>query len=226
VPRHVVRQHQDRCPAVLDEIARYAVQEIRPHSVEVVQIFLDRIDRRVGPALQELGDPIILAVPVHDGRVFRPVTDGLAEYRGDDTLRRAFEELPGKAAADAIAHVEELANAEVVHQPQLVVGEGVPRILDRDRAARLAAIGIALVHRDAMEVVLELFHCVDHCGRPIADSRIEAAAGGDQQREAGSDLLVADTDVALLVKRHGVSPLREMTLVDCSRNRGGSLLAS
>ena len=45
---------------------------------------------------------------------------------------------------------------EMVHQPELVVGEGVPRVVDRDRAGGLAAVGVALVHRDAAELVLEL----------------------------------------------------------------------
>jgi hypothetical protein len=34
-------------------------------------------------------------------------------------------------------------------------------------------------------------------------TRIEATAGGDQQREAGADLLVANANVALLEERHG-----------------------
>ena len=43
--------------------------------------------------------------------------DGLAKHGGGDTLGRSLEELAGKAAADAVAHIEELADAEVVHQP-------------------------------------------------------------------------------------------------------------
>src|SRR6202043_33230 len=112
-------------------------------------------------------------------------------------------ELSGKTAADAVAHVEELADAEMVHQTQLVVGEGVPRVAGGDRAAGFAAIRVALVHRDAMEVVLEGIRGVEHGGRPIADAGVQAPTGGDQQREAGASLLVADADVALLVKRHG-----------------------
>src|SRR5260370_35692365 len=96
-----------------------------------------------------------------------------------------------------------LADAEVVHQPQLVVGEGAPRVIDRDRAAGFAAIGVALVHRDAAEIVLEGLRGVKHCGGPIADPGVQAPAGGDQQREAGAGVLVADADVALLIKRHG-----------------------
>src|SRR5262249_58946912 len=68
---------------------------------------------------------------------------------------------------------------------------------------RLAAIGIALVHRDAAEVVLEFFHRVNHRGRPVADARIETAAGSNQQREAGADLLVADANFTLFIERHG-----------------------
>ena len=138
--------------------------------------------------------------------------DGLAEHGGDDALRRPLQQLAGEAAADAVAHVEELADAEMVHQPELVVGEGVPRVLGRHRAGGLAAIGVALVHRDAAEVVLELFHRVDHGGRPVADARVQAAAGGDQQREAGAGLLVADANVALLIERQGISLLLEASL--------------
>ena len=60
--------------------------------------------------------------------------DGLAEHGGDDAVGRSLQELAGKAAADAVAHVEEFADAEVVHQPELVVGKGVPRVAGRDRA--------------------------------------------------------------------------------------------
>ena len=88
----------------------------------------------------------------------------------------------------------------MVHQPQLVVGERAPRIVDRDRAGGLAAVRIALVHRDNAEIALERFRGVEHCGRPIADTGVQAAAGGDQEREAGADLLVADADAALFIE--------------------------
>src|SRR5207248_6087682 len=81
--------------------------------------------------------------------------------------------------------------------------EGAPGVVDRDRAARFAAVGVALVHRDAAEIVLELLHRVDHRGRPVADTGVQAPTGGDQQWEAGASLLVADADVALVVERHG-----------------------
>src|SRR5260370_9232391 len=157
-----------------------------------------------------MGGPILVPMPVHHIRVFGPVPDSLAEHSGDDTLGRAFEELPGKTAADAVTHVEELADAEMVHQPQLVGGEGVPRVVDRNRAAGFAAVRVALVHRDAMEVVLEDLHRIEHGGRPIADPRVQAAAGGDQQWEAGAGLLVADANVASFVERHGNSSLPNM----------------
>ena len=102
--------------------------------------------------------------------------NGLAEHGGDDTPRRSLEELAGKAAADAVAHIEELADAEVVHQPQLVVGKGVPWVAGRDRAGALAANGVALIHRDAAEVVLEGLRSVEHRGRPIADTGVQSAA--------------------------------------------------
>ena len=80
--------------------------------------------------------------------------DPLAEDGGDDAVRRPLHQLPGKAAADAVAHEEELVDPEVIHQPELVVGEGAPGGVDRDRAAGLAAVGVALVHRDAAEIAV------------------------------------------------------------------------
>ena len=94
----------------------------------------------------------------------------------------------------------------MVHQPELVVGEGVPRVLDRHRTGEFAAIGIALVHGDAAEVVLELFHRIDNGSLPVADARIQSAAWDHQQREAGAGLLVANANVTPLMERHGNLP--------------------
>src|SRR5437868_7665662 len=58
-----------------------------------------------------------------------------------------------------------------------------------------------------MEVVLERFHRIEHRSRPIADPRVQAPAGGDQEREAGAGLLVADPNVAIFVERHGILSL-------------------
>ena len=208
VRRGVVRQHQHRGAAVLDEIARHAVQEVGLHTVEVVQVLFDLRHGQIGPPRQQFGGPDILAGCIHVRPELRPVPDALAEYRGGDAPGRAFEQLAGKAAADAVAHIEELADAEMVHQPELVVGKGVPRVAGRDRAGGFAAIGVALVHRDNAEVVFQGLGRVEHGGRPVADPRVQAAAGGDQQWEAGTGLLVADADVAFLIKRHGSFPLQ------------------
>ena len=54
------------------------------------------------------------------------MADTLAEDGGDDAVRRPLQQLPGKAATNAVAHVEELVDAEVIHQPELVVGERLP----------------------------------------------------------------------------------------------------
>src|SRR5690348_13444991 len=99
-------------------------------------------------------------MPVHDGRVLRSMTDGLAEDGGNDTVGSPLHQLPGKATADAVAHVKEFADTEVIHQPDLVVGERIPWVIDRHGAGRLAAVSVALVHGDAAEVVLECLHCV------------------------------------------------------------------
>ena len=127
------------------------------------------------------------------------MSDRLAQDRRDDALRRALHQLHRERAADAIAEEKELADAEMVHQAELVVGERAPGIVDRHRAGGLAARGVTLVHGDDAEVVLELLRNVDHRVRPDRDARVQAATGRGQQRKAGADLGVADADVALLV---------------------------
>ena len=51
----VVRQDPDRRTAIADEIARYAVEKVGLHPVEVVQILVDLRHVEVGPARQQLG---------------------------------------------------------------------------------------------------------------------------------------------------------------------------
>jgi hypothetical protein len=58
----------------------------------------------------------------------------------------------------------------VIHHPELVVGERAPRIVDRDWAGGLAARGVALIHGDDAEVVLELIRDIDHRTRPHRDA--------------------------------------------------------
>src|SRR2546422_8041023 len=45
-------------------------------------------------------------------------------------------------------------------------------------------------------------------------SGVQASTGGDQQREAGASLLVADADVALVVERHGSLSLPSVDSAD------------
>ena len=96
------------------------------------------------------------------------MSDRLAQYRCYDALRRALHQLHRERAADAVAEEKELADAEMIHHAELVVGERAPGIVDRDRAGELAARGVALVHGDDAEIVLELLQDVDHRARPKA----------------------------------------------------------
>ena len=196
----VVGQHQHRRLARLREVARHAVHKVGAHAVQVVQILLDGFHRNIGPALAQLLGPDVPAGVVHIVRFLRPVPDRLAQQRGRDALRRALHQLHRERAADAVAEEKELADAEMIHHAELIVGERAPGIVDRDRSGGLAVAGVALVHGDHAEVVLELLHDVDHRGRPVRDTRVQAAAGRRQQREAGADLGVADADIALLIE--------------------------
>src|SRR5882672_12557663 len=129
--------------------------------------------------------------------------DRLAQHGGHDTLGGPLDELEPERSADAVAHVEELLHAEVIHQPELVVREGAPGVASGNRSRGLAAVRIALIHRDAAEVALERFHRVEHRGRPVAHAGVQAPAGSDEQWEARANHLVADADVTLFIEWHG-----------------------
>ena len=62
------------------------------------------------------------------------MADGLAKDSGEDAIGRPLQQLPSEAPADAVAHEEEFADAKVIHQPKLVIGERIPRIIDRHGA--------------------------------------------------------------------------------------------
>src|SRR4051812_17555727 len=153
VRRDVVRQDQHRRLVGTHEIARDAVHEVGPHAVKVVQVLLYRFHRHLGPSGAELFGPDILPGIVHEVRVLWPVSNRLAKHAGDEALWGTLHELERKWAADAAAHEEELADAEVVHEPQLVIGERAPRVINRDRTGGFAAASVAMVHGDAPEVV-------------------------------------------------------------------------
>jgi hypothetical protein len=65
----------------------------------------------------------------------------------------------------------------MVHQTELVLREGAPWVVDGERASRFAPMSVALVHRYAAEVGLERVHRVEYRGRPVADARVQPAAG-------------------------------------------------
>src|SRR4029450_2525749 len=90
----------------------------------------------------------------------------------------------------------------------MVIGIGIPPQVDLERAGGLAAIGIAHVRENAAVFSLEL---LDRIERPAAfqagDRRVQSPAGDEQQREAGTGLLIADANGTFFIERHGISSL-------------------
>jgi hypothetical protein len=120
-----------------------------------------------------------------------------------------------EGATDAKTHHQELRDAQVIHQAEVVVGVRVPGPVDLEWTGRLAAVGVAQVRRDAAVLVLEL---IDRVERRIpgeeADGRVQTPTGDEEQWEARARLLVVDADVALFVKRHG-----SFSLEGCERSQ-------
>ena len=206
VPRHVIRQHQDRRLAVAHEIPGHGVHEVGAGAVHVGQEGVDHRHRQVGPAGAQFRAPALHVVVVGEIGHLRAVAAGLRRHGGDDAVAGAAQQVPDERAADAEAEHHEIADAQMVHQADMVVGIGVPRPAGFERPRRLAALGVAQIGRDNPEFALELVERVERVGREARDRRVQPAAGNDHQREAGAGLFVIDAGVAFFEERHGVSP--------------------
>src|SRR5262245_49308804 len=90
----------------------------------------------------------------------------------------------------------------------MVIGIGIPRPIDLERAGGLTAVGVAHVREDAAVFSLELFDRIKRSAAfQAGDRRVQSPAGDEQQREAGARLLVLDANGAFFVERHGCSSL-------------------
>src|SRR6266704_2466304 len=90
----------------------------------------------------------------------------------------------------------------------MIFGICIPRPVDLERAGGLAAIGVAQVREDAAVLSLELLDRIKGPATEQAgDRRVQSPAGDEQQREAGTDLLIVDANGAFFVERHGSSSL-------------------
>src|SRR5882724_4809245 len=149
-------------------------------SSDLVQEGVDHLHRDVGPAGAERWAPAGDVVVVEEVRHLRTEPAGLRQYGRDETLGCALQQVPDEGAADAEAQHQELPDAQVIHQAELVVGVRVPGPVDLQRAGGLAAVGVAQVHRDAAVLVLEL---LDRVERRVTgeegDGRVQPTAGDE-----------------------------------------------
>src|SRR5436189_6289593 len=100
----------------------------------------------------------------------------------------------------------------------MVIGIGIPRPIDLERAGRLTAIGVAQVREDAAVFSLELF---DRIKRSAAfqegDRRVQSPTGDEQQRKARTGLLILNANGAFFVERHRSSSLSGLLTKHSSR---------
>ncbi len=105
----------------------------------------------------------------------------------------------------------------MIHQADVVIGVGIPRPVDLERAGGLAFVGVAQVRRDAAVLCLELLDRVKGPAGQGGDRRVQSAAGNDQQREAGTSLLKVNANGASFVETRSLSGLLSKHL-----RRGGN----
>src|SRR5262245_13574879 len=83
----------------------------------------------------------------------------------DDTIRCPLQKVPNQGASNAEAHHHELVDSQMIHHTDMIIGIGIPRPIDLERAGGLAVIGVTHVREDAAVLSLEL---LDRIKRPAA----------------------------------------------------------
>ena len=111
---------------LLDGGHRLTVYDIRETAM---QPLLDRQARRAASP-RELADQCEI--------VFVSLPEATHDRRGRAPAAIASRQSNRRCSS----HVKEFADAEVIHQPELVVGERIPRVVDRHGASQFAAVGI------------------------------------------------------------------------------------
>src|SRR5438105_10067800 len=132
----------------------------------------------------------------------RPESARLRQHGSDDTVGCPLQKVPNQRTTNTEADYQELVDPQVIHQTDMVIAIGIPRPVDLERAGGLTAIGVAHVREDAAVFSLELF---DRIKRSAAlqegDRRVQSPAGNEQQRKAGTGLLVLNANGAVFVER-------------------------
>src|SRR5215510_9761700 len=100
----------------------------------------------------------------------------------------------------------------------MIIGIGIPRPIDLERAGRLAAIGVAHVREDAAVFSRELFDRIKRSAAlQAADRRVQSPARDEQQRKARTGLLILNANGAFFVERHSSSSLSSLLTKHSSR---------
>src|SRR5215467_1046250 len=93
----------------------------------------------------------------------------------------------------------------------MVIGIGIPRPIDLERARRLPATGVAHVRKDAAVFSLELFDRIKRSATfQEGNRRVQSPAGDEQQRKARTGLLILNANGAFFVERHCSSSLSSL----------------
>src|SRR6266850_5040297 len=135
---HVVGGDQQRRLDGAHEIARHREDKVSAVGVHAGEKVVDHGHGEVGALLAQRRSPALDVVLVEQVEHLGPGAAGLHHRGGHHALRSPLDEVVDHGPADAEAHDQELPDAEVVHQPELVVGVGVPGAVDLQGAAGLA----------------------------------------------------------------------------------------
>ena len=160
----------------------------------------------------------------------RAESAGLRQHGCDDTIGCPLQKVPNQGTTDAEAHHHELVDPQVIHQTDMVIGIGIPRPIDLERAGGLTAIGVAHVREDAAVFSLELFDRIKRSAAfQAGDRRVQSPPGTSNNGKPGTGLLILNANGAFFVERHGSSSLFSLLTKHsprCGHHRCGGTLFS
>src|SRR5580704_447901 len=160
----IVRHDQYGRLATAHEITRHCENEVGVGPEHLRHEFFDRLLCGVRPAFQKFRSPARHTAVVEDIGHLWPEPYRLRRYACDDTIGSPLQKVPDEWTSDAESEDHEPVYSEVIHQPEMVIGEGIPRLVDLKRAGGLTAISVAQVREHTTVLSLELVDRVEGHG--------------------------------------------------------------
>src|SRR5436190_21116876 len=92
----------------------------------------------------------------------------------------------------------------MIHQPDMIIGEGIPGAVDFQRSRRLSCNGVAQIRGDTAVLALKFLDRIERVAALQAGNRgIQSPARDDEQRKTRTGFFVIDANGTFFIEGHG-----------------------